>query len=119
MPKTTQVPRAHLVSQAALLLFGIFCASTATILVKASREQPLLVSAGRLLIAALVLTPFFLRELKTAPGNYGWQQFGWACLPAAVLAINLTSFVVGARMTQAANAGLIIYLTPVAMPFYL
>jgi drug/metabolite transporter (DMT)-like permease len=28
------------------------------------------------------------------------------------------SFVVSARMTQAANAGLIIGLTPVAMPFY-
>lgn len=119
MPKTTQVPRAHLAARAALLLFGIFCGSTATIFVKASREQPLLVAAGRLLIAALVLTPFFLRELKAAPGNYGWRQFGWACLPAAVLAINLSIFVVGARMTQAANAGLIIGLTPVAMPFYL
>lgn len=113
MLKTTQVPRA------ALLLFGIFCGSTATIFVKASREQPLLVAAGRLLIAALVLTPFFLRELKVAPGNYGWREFGWACLPAAVLAINLSIFVVGARMTQAANSGLIIGLTPVAMPFYL
>lgn len=36
-----------------------------------------------------------------------------------VLAINLSSIVVCARMTQAANAGLIIGLTPVAMPFYL
>lgn len=61
MPKTAQVPRAHLVSRAALLLFGIFCASTATIFVKASREQRPLVAVGRLLIAALVLTPFFLR----------------------------------------------------------
>jgi hypothetical protein len=84
MPKTAQVPRAHLVSRAVLLLFGIFCASIATIFVKASREQPLLVVAGCLQIAALVLTPFFLREFKAAPGNYGWRQFGWACLPAAV-----------------------------------
>jgi len=119
MQKTTQSPRAQLVSRTVLLLFGIFCASTATIFVKASRELPLLVTAGRLLIAALVLTPFFLRELRAAPGNYGWRQFGWACLPAAVLAINMSSFVVGARMTQAANAGLIISLTPVAMPFFL
>jgi drug/metabolite transporter (DMT)-like permease len=119
MLKTIQVSFARLVSRAAVLLFGIFCASTATIFVKASHEQPLLVTAGRLLIAALILTPFFLREFKAAPGSYGWQQFGWACLPAVLLAINMTSFVVGARMTKAANAGLIISLTPLVMPFYL
>ena len=119
MSETVSISRAELVSRTALLLFGIFCASTATIFVKASREQPLLVAAGRLLIAALVLTPFFLRELKAAPNSYGWRQFSWAFLPAAFLAVNLSSFVVGARMTQAANASLIIGLTPVVMPFYL
>jgi drug/metabolite transporter (DMT)-like permease len=117
--KSTQAFNERLLFQAALLLFGTFCASTATIFVKASHEQPLLVTAGRLIIAALILTPFFLRELKAAPGNYGWKQFGWACLPAVVLSINLTSFVFGARMTQAANAGLIISLTPLVLPFYL
>ena len=119
MSKIAQVSRAHLVSRTALLLFGVFCASTATIFVKASRELPLLMTAGRLLIAALVLTPFFLRELKAAPGDFGWRQFGWACLPAVVLAINMSIFVVGARMTQAADAGLIVSLTPLAMPFFL
>ena len=119
MQKINQSRRARQVSQAALLLFGIFCTSTATIFVKISHEQPLLVTTGRLLIAALVLTPFFLRELKAAPGQYGWRQFLWACLPAAILTINLASFGVGARMTQAANAGLIISLTPVVMPFFL
>jgi drug/metabolite transporter (DMT)-like permease len=119
LQKINQSRRTRQVSQAALLLFGIFCTSTATIFVKISHEQPLLVTAGRLLIAALVLTPFFLRELKAAPGQYGWRQFLWACLPAGILTINLTSFVVGARMTQAANAGLIISLTPVVMPFFL
>ena len=119
MSETTSVPRAQMVSRVAILLFGILCLSTATILIKASREQPLLVAAGRLLIAALVLTPFFLRELKHASGGYGWRQFGWACLPAVFLAANLSSFVVGARMTQAADAGLIIVLTPVVMPFFL
>jgi drug/metabolite transporter (DMT)-like permease len=113
------VANKRLFPQAALLLFGIFCASTATILVKATSEQPLLVTAGRLLIAALILTPFFLKELKTSPGSYGWKQLGWACLPAVILSINLTSFVFGARLTQAANAGLIISLTPLVMPFYL
>lgn len=119
MQKTAQAPRVILFFQTALLLFGIFCNSTAYIFVKTSRENSLLLSAGRLLVAALVLTPFFLRELKTASGNYGWRQFGWACLPALVLSVTFSSFTIGARMTQTANAGLIIGLTPVAMPFYL
>jgi drug/metabolite transporter (DMT)-like permease len=116
MSVNIEVRKGRLAVRAALMLFGIFCASTAAIFVKASDEQPLLVAAYRLLIAALILSPWFFRELKASRGAYGWQQVAWSALPAAILAINFSSFVVGARMTQAANAGLIIGLTPVVMP---
>jgi drug/metabolite transporter (DMT)-like permease len=102
-----------------LLIFGVFCGSTAVIMIKASTEQPYLVASYRLLVAAVVLSPFFFRELREYPEKYGWKQLGWSALPALTLALHFMSWVVGARMTPVANASLIINLTPVAMPFFL
>jgi len=101
-----------------LMLFGVVCGSSAVIMIKASSEQPFLVASYRLLIAAAVLFPFFLRDLKNYPGKYGWQQVGWSSVPAVVLAVHFMSWVVGARMTAVASASLIANLTPVVMPFF-
>lgn len=102
----------------ALLVFGVFSGSTAVIMIKASHENPFLVSSYRLLIAAAALFPFFLRDLKAFTGKYGWRQVGWSAVPGAVLAVHFTSWVIGARMTSVASASLIANLTPVAMPFF-
>jgi drug/metabolite transporter (DMT)-like permease len=101
-----------------LLLFGVMCGATAVIMIKASDEHPFLVASYRLFVAALVLLPFFLRDLRYYEGHYGWKQLSWTLLPAAALAAHFMSWVVGARMTQVANASLIANLTPVAMPFF-
>ena len=105
------------VLRAALLLFGILMGSSAVIMIKASTEQPFLVASYRLLIAALVLSPFYFRDLKNFEGTYGWKHIGWSAVPALALAIHFMSWVVGTRMTQVANASLIVNLTPVVMPF--
>jgi drug/metabolite transporter (DMT)-like permease len=105
--------------RAILLVFGVMCGSSAVIMIKASNEHPFLVAAYRLLIASLVLFPFYLRELRSWNGPYGWREIGWSALPALGLAVHFMSWIVGARMTQVANASLIANLTPVAMPFFL
>ena len=112
------LPHRSTLPKAILLVFGVLCGSSAVILIKASHEQPFLVASYRLLIAAAVLFPFFLRDLRAYPGKYGWKQIGWSALPGLVLAVHFTSWVVGARMTAVASASLIINLTPVAMPFF-
>jgi drug/metabolite transporter (DMT)-like permease len=101
-----------------ILLSGVICGSSAVILIRASTEQPMLVASFRLLIAALILSPLFFRELKKNPGVYGWKQLGWSALPAVVLAVHFMSWVFGARMTEVANASVIVNLTPVGMPFF-
>jgi len=105
-------------SRGLLLIFSVFCGSTAVIMIKASDEQPLLVASYRLLVAALALSPFFFRDLKVSPFTYGWKQVRWSAVPAVALAVHFMSWVIGARMTQVANASLIANLTPVAMPFF-
>jgi drug/metabolite transporter (DMT)-like permease len=115
----TSVSKKETVLRAALLVFGVLCGSSAVIMIKASSEHPFLVAAYRLLIASVVLFPFFLRELRGWPGEYGWREIGWSAIPAVVLAVHFVTWVIGARMTPAANASLIVNLTPVAMPFFL
>jgi drug/metabolite transporter (DMT)-like permease len=102
-----------------LLIFGVFCSSTAIIMIKASNEQPFLVSSYRLLIAAIVLSPLFFRDLRASHVSFGWKQLGWSAIPALILAGHFMSWVIGGRMTQVASASLIINLMPIAMPFFL
>jgi len=102
-----------------LLFFGVFCMSTAIIMIKASTEQPLLVASFRLLVAALVLSPFFFRDLHNFRSTYGWKQVSKSLIPAGILAVNFVTWIIGGRMTQVASASLISNLTPVAMPFFL
>jgi drug/metabolite transporter (DMT)-like permease len=102
-----------------LLISGMFASSTAVAMIKASTEHPLLVAAGRLLIAALVLLPLYLRDLRAVRGSYGLRQLLWALPPAVLLGLHLASWVVGARLTQGATATLIVNLTTVVMPFWM
>lgn len=108
----------RLIPRFLLLLFGVMLGSSAVILIKASSEHPFLVAAYRLLLAALLLSPFFWRDLRNSDEKYGWKQIRWTLLPAAALAVHFMSWVIGARMILVANASLIINLTPVAMPFF-
>lgn len=102
-----------------LLLLGVFAGSTAVIMIKASTEHPFLVASYRLLVAALLLSPFFIRDVQVSAPPYRWRQLSWSALPSVALAVHFMSWVVGVRMTYVTNASLIVNLTPVAMPFFL
>jgi len=101
-----------------ILLLGVVAGGTAIVMIKASDENPLLVASYRLLVAAIIVTPFFLRDLQRYNGEYGWKQFSWTILPAIALAFHFMTWVIGARLTQTSNAVLIANLTPAAMPFF-
>lgn len=102
-----------------LLFLGVFAGSTAVIFIKVSTENPLLVASYRLLIAAVVLSPLFFRQLRQRTAPYTWREFSWTIVPGLVLALHFITWVIGARMTLAANASLVVNLAPVAMPFFL
>jgi len=113
---------AQVIFRSLLLLLSVFAGSSAVILIKASTEHPFLVASYRLLIAALVLTPFFvrdLRRLRREGGSYTWRQAAWSVGPALALAVHFASWVYGARMTQTANASLLVNMVPLALPFFL
>jgi len=100
------------------LLLGVFACSTAVILIKESTLDPVLLSSSRLLLAALCLSPWFVRALARHP-DFGARGLKRALWPGVVLALHFMSWVVGARATLAVNASLIVNMVPLAMPFLL
>ena len=104
---------------ALLLLVSVFSASTAVIMIKASKVQPVLLSSLRLFVATFALLPIFIRDLRRHRDTYTAAHLRASVLPGIVLAVHFVSWVVGARMTPTANASLIVNLVPLVMPFFL
>lgn len=102
-----------------LLLLGVFSCSTAAIMIKASTVHPVLLSAVRLLLSTLLLSPLFFRALAAHRGTFTREHLRSTTLPALMLAAHFISWSYGARMTLTAQAALIVNLAPVALPFFL
>lgn len=102
-----------------LLFVGVFACSTAVIFIKASAVDPVLLSSFRLLGATVLLFPLFERARRRHAAHFGLRELRRAIVPGLVLAAHFVSWVVGARMTLAANASLIVNMVPLAMPFLL
>ena len=102
-----------------LLIFGVFACSTGVIMIKGSSEHPVIVAALRLLVSAFILLPFFLRDYMKHRESYTARHLRASLLPGLALALHYMSWVTAARMTTAVNAGLIVNLVPIVMPFLL
>ena len=102
-----------------LLLFGVFCCATSVLMIKASGLHPAVLSAYRLLGAALLLSPLYVLEARKHRGKYLPRHVRATVLPALTLALHFISWAEGAQMTRAANASLIVNMVPVVVPFLL
>lgn len=102
-----------------LLLFGVLCCATSVLMIKASGLHPAVLSAYRLLGAALLLSPLYLAEARKHRGEYLPRHLRATVLPALTLALHFISWAQGAQMTRAANASLIVNMVPVVVPFLL
>jgi len=100
-----------------VLLFGVYCCSTAVIFIKLSETHPVVVAAGRLLLAAALLSPVWLRSLRKHGQSWREAHLGRTIVPGILLGIHFITWILGARMTGAANASLIVNMVPLAMPF--
>lgn len=100
-----------------LLLFGVYCCSTAVIWIRLSQTSPVWLAGLRCLIAALALFPIFLRDMRrhALPP----RELMRVILPGVILSIHFISWIVGARITLASNASLIVNMSPLFMPVVL
>ena len=102
-----------------ILLLGVYACSTAVIMIKATDVDPVLLAAYRQLIAAAALSPLFVRDLRRHGRRYRPTHLLRAVVPGLLLGAHFISWIIGARMTPAANSSLIVNMVPVAMPFLL
>ena len=109
----------NFVLRVALLLLGVYACSTAVIMIKAGTVPPMLLAGYRILIAAVVLAPLLVRDLRRFRGQITWRDLAPTILPGVVLGMHFITWIDGARRTLAANAALIVTMVPIAMPFFL
>jgi drug/metabolite transporter (DMT)-like permease len=100
-------------------LVGQLVASTAILAIKLSTMHPAMLGALRLLVAAQVLMPLYLRDSRRCGRSCRTMlaEARPSFLPGVLLALHFISWNYGARLTFAANANLIVNMMPVAMPF--
>lgn len=79
----------------------------------------MLLATYRMLAAALILSPLFFRARKKHRGAFGAKELKRCLLPGILLAVHFITWIMGARLTWAANSSLIVNVIPVAMPFLL
>ncbi|MDB6128283.1 MAG: putative rane protein [Verrucomicrobia bacterium] len=102
-----------------LLFIGSFASSMSVILIRLSPTNPVILSALRLLVAAVLLSPVFWMEWRRHRGTFTFAQWRRTFAPSLLLGVHFASWAYGARQTAAAQASLIVNLVPVAMPFLL
>jgi drug/metabolite transporter (DMT)-like permease len=99
-----------------ILVFGVMACSTSVIFIKLGSTHPILLTAYRQLLAGVILLPLFVTHLKRHHFQLNIHYLKRIVPPALILAIHFITWIMGARMTPAANASLIVNMTPVAMP---
>tara|TARA_B110000037_G_C17068868_1_gene484964 strand:- start:750 stop:1580 length:831 start_codon:yes stop_codon:yes gene_type:complete len=80
--------------------------------------HPLLVGTYRLLLAAIVLSPLFIRDWRKHRDLMNFRDVVRLFWPGLFLGLHFASWAWGARLTAVANASLIINLAPIAMPVF-
>ncbi len=101
-----------------LLFIGVFACSTAVIMIKAGTMDAVLLSSYRLLLAAILLIPLFIRDYRKQKQTIP-TLLKRALLPGVFLGAHFISWIIGARLTPAANSTLIVNMIPVLTPFCL
>lgn len=107
------------------LLFGVFCCATSVLFIKSSTADPVFLASARQLLAAAFLAPWYFQARRaavsqTAAGSEAIPlRRRQVVLPGLLLGAHFVSWIVGARLTPAANATLIVNMVPIAMPFLL
>ncbi len=100
------------------LVLGLVSASSSVIFIKASHFDPVLLAAGRLLVAAIIVAPWFLRALARHRLFFA-AEGRRTLLPGAILGVHFVTWIIGARLTPAVNSSLLVNMVPLVTPFLL
>lgn len=97
---------------------GIVGCSTATVLLKASRIDAASLSAYRLLLAAALLTPLFIRDWRAHRATFSARRLTASVAPGILFGLHFIAIAAAVRMSLVANVALMLNLLPALLPFF-
>jgi drug/metabolite transporter (DMT)-like permease len=100
-----------------VLLAGMLGSASSVFFIKFSGLAPASLAAARLLLSALLISPFAALAIRGRGRPFGWDDVRVTLPAAGLLAIHYTTWFVGVRETAAVLSTLIVNLIPVLMPF--
>ncbi|MCB1095355.1 MAG: DMT family transporter [Verrucomicrobiae bacterium] len=113
---TSSIPAATVIA----LLVAVLALSTSVLMLRESRLAPGTLSCWRLLVAAIILSPWFVRGwIRHSGVDFRPAMLRHCVVPGLLLALHFTTWVVGARATEVANASLIVNMVPAVLPLLL
>lgn len=102
------------------LVIAVLALATSVLMLRQSTLAPATLSFWRLFVAAVILSPWFVKGyLKHRGAHFETKSFCLCAVPGILLALHFSSWVVGARSTEVANASLIVNMVPIVLPFLL
>jgi len=102
-----------------IMMLGMIAAGSAVVFVKIGGVDPFVLASYRQLIAAALLFPLFLRDLKQEAEPFRFSRLRPSILPGIFLALHFITWILGARMIPGGHASVITTMSPVFMPFLL
>jgi drug/metabolite transporter (DMT)-like permease len=103
----------------ARFFLGVIACASSVIFIKSTTMNASLLAAMRLLFAIILLLPLFLHRLRLHPDIDRWEPWRRAWIPGILLGVHFITWNMGARLTLAAHATLIVNMVPVVLPIML
>ena len=99
-----------------LLIIAEISSSSAVIFIKLSTAHPLVLASYRLLAAAIILTPIFIKQYNKHKDTYNITDTKFSVIPGILLSLHFIFWITGARLTLASNASVVNSTVPAVMP---
>ena len=100
-----------------IMMLGMITSASAVIFIKLGQIDPVVLSAYRQLLAAFILLPLFIKDLKKQKKAFHLSQIYPSLIPGVFLGFHFISWILGARLVPGAHATLLTTMTPLVMPF--
>jgi drug/metabolite transporter (DMT)-like permease len=100
-----------------IMMIGMIASGFSPIFVKSGNMDPFILASYRQLLAALLLIPLFIRDMKQNNRAFHIRQTVPSILPGIFLGLHFILWVIGARLIPGAHSSVIVTMGPVFMPF--
>ncbi len=100
-----------------IMMIGMIASGFSPIFVKLGTMDPFILASYRQLLAAFLLIPLFIRDMKQNNRPFHIRQVTPSILPGLLLGLHFILWITGARLIPGGHSSVIVTMGPVFMPF--